>query len=233
MIPEWFSPTLYVEASSLCTEYLIRQKDFFCSVVGDLDSYSCTSGQSIIYTKEKRVNKRDCECPMQHDDLLLRGCNALEAEERIKPHKSRTKSSPSPSIIEVFCYCAFFFISPRPLKWEGKFDPNSQAVSRQLNFARTCKEALRCYMLPCWKNLMDCTGMEVQEWQSAPSEGQEGKSSVIKETLNTDHQDVLLPPKEDDPDLESDGNPSHHHLEYCFHFCCMKLLLIHLARIMI
>lgn len=57
--------------------------------------------------------------------------------------------------------------------------------------------------------------------------------SVTKETLNADHKDVLLPLKDDEPDLESDGNPSPHHLESCFHFCCMKLLLILLARILI
>lgn len=43
-------PPLCVQASPLCTEYLISQKDFLVLLL-DLDSYSCTSGQSIIYTK--------------------------------------------------------------------------------------------------------------------------------------------------------------------------------------
>lgn len=38
--------------------------------------------------------------------------------------------------------------------------------------------------------------------------GRGGEFPVTDKTLNTDHQEILLPPKDDDPDLESDGNPS-------------------------
>lgn len=51
---------------------LNQPERFSYSVVGDLNSYSCTSGQSIIYTKQKRDNRREYECPVQHNDLSLR-----------------------------------------------------------------------------------------------------------------------------------------------------------------
>lgn len=160
---------------------------------------------------------------MQHFDLLLGGRNALEAEERTEPHKSRTKSSPL--IIEVFCYFALFFFF-FVLKWERKFDPNSQAVSRQLNFARTCNEALRCYVPPCWNNLMDCSHTTRQRnfWKAGGRVSCHWQNTKYWSPGNT---------------FASKGWWSRswkwwqsfpHHLKSCFHFCCLKLLLSPFTR---